>query len=135
MVSISFSLFWPILVLIGFAFVAYLLANRAMKLLTTEEKGRLVEATASAGKWRLLLFAVVLLFVAFPGALAGVDKTLLVIGLCVAMCLPIVLGLMYVMKKMRELELPETFRRKYLLARMVNLAGFVVFLIMVSLRF
>lgn len=129
------SLFWPIVLLFGFSLAAFLLSDRAMKLLSPEEKGRLVEATSATRKWKLLLLGVVFVAMAFPGLLTGLDTTLFMIGFGIAIFVPILMSFLLLYKKMKVLELPETFRRKFLSARLLSMAGVLVFLIMTSLKF
>jgi branched-subunit amino acid transport protein len=107
--------------------VSRILQERALRSLTTEEKGRLVEAFSGMRLFALVpLAALAGIYFVVMGIDAQTTATLLTIyvptALLVAICMQAVIH-----RKLHKLQVHADYLRAYTIGRVLVLAGFVLF--------
>ena len=117
-----------LVILLGCVIASRVMAERALRQLTPEEKVRLLDGFATIRVYSFLpLVPILLLAVAAPKMFPRESGWLILLSL---LGLAVYIAFLHVCiaQKLARLELPESYRRKLLLSRHVTHLGYVVLL-------
>ncbi|MCB9706430.1 MAG: hypothetical protein H6711_31580 [Myxococcales bacterium] len=109
--------------------VSRIVQERALRTLTTEEKGRLVEAFAGLRLFALVpVAAIAALYFVMLSVDALTTRTLLAIYLPAALIFALAMQVM-IHRRLRRLELHPAYLRAYAIGRATVIGGLVVFML------
>ncbi len=117
------------IVLIGIV-TSRIITERGVRHLSTEEKGRVVETFSSFRIWNLLPLILVLGAYVFMRS-DITQSTSLYNGLLVLLFIIALLSKLYIARRLRALDLPQSYLRMQMIGQMVSLGALVVFFVLI----
>ncbi|MGE3799652.1 MAG: hypothetical protein AB7H80_01380 [Candidatus Kapaibacterium sp.] len=119
-----------LIVFIG-VIISRFITERGMKVLSIEEKGRLVEAFSSFRIWNLLPFVLVLIvyfFLKKSGSSWSPESIGIFMGILFLIALA---SKVFAARKLRTLDLPQSYLKKHAIGQTVSLISLVVFFLLI----